>query len=151
MIIELRNIDDNNRTECEHLSVSDAQKIYIANNADSLTAAKDNAEIARPFAIYADDRMVGLTMFAFDENNDDPEDKYWLWRFMIDKEEQCKGYGRAALIRIINYFREHGADIITLSTKETNTDALKLYHDFGFSENGKKNDDEIVLKLNLIR
>ena len=149
MIIELRNIDEKNRSQCEHLSVSDAQKEYIADNTDSLAAAQANAGIARPFAIYADGRPVGFTMFAFDENNDDPEDKYWLWRFMIDKEEQGRGCGRAALAEIIGYFGKHGADIITLSTKETNTGALKLYHDFGFSENGERNGDEIVLKLDL--
>ena len=149
MTIELRDIDDNNRAACEQLSVRSDQEQYIASNAKSLAVAKDNADVARPFAVYADDRMVGFTMFAFDENNDDPEDKYWLWRFMIDKKEQCKGYGRAALSEIIKYFREHNADIITLSTKETNTGALKLYHQFGFSENGRMNGDEIVLKLYL--
>jgi len=149
MIIELRAIDKDNRTECERLSVTSEQKQYIASNAASLIAAKNNAEVARPFAVYADGRMVGFAMFAFDENNDDPEDKYWLWRFMIDEKEQGKGYGKAALAETVKYFREHNADIITLSTKETNTKALGLYHRFGFSENGQRNDDEIVLKLYL--
>ena len=149
MIIELRGIDNNNRAECEQLSVRSEQKQYIASNADSLVAADNNTEVARPFAIYSDGRMVGFTMFAFDENNDDPDDKYWLWRFMIDKKEQGKGYGKAALAEIIKYFREHNADIITLSTKETNTRTLGLYHQFGFSENGHRNGDEIVLKLYL--
>ena len=91
MMVELRPIDDYSRAACEHLSVKDDQKQYIASNADSLITAKENAEIARPFAIFVDDRVVGFTMFAFDENNEDPEDKYWLWRFMIDEKEQGKG------------------------------------------------------------
>lgn len=33
--------------------------------------------------------------------NDDPCDKYWLWRFMIDESLQGKGYGSAALKEII--------------------------------------------------
>ena len=147
MIIELRGIDNENRTECERLTVRKEQKQYIASNADSLIAAKNSAEVARPFAVYADGRMVGFTMFAFDENNDDPEDRYWLWRFMIDEKEQGKGYGKGALAEIIKYFREHNADIITLSTKEDNSRALGLYYQFGFSANGQMNDDEIVLKL----
>lgn len=149
MKIELREIDSNNRTECERLSVSSEQEQYIASNTGSLDAAGNSPGIARPFAVYADGRMVGFTMFAFDENNDDPEDKYWLWRFMIDEREQGKGYGRAALAEIIRYFRKHGADIITLSTKKNNKRALDLYHRFGFSENGQMNDDEAVLKLYL--
>lgn len=89
-------------------------------------------------------------MFAWDETNEDPEDKYWLWRFMIDQSWQGKGYGHAALKEIIRYFKDNGADIITLSTKPGNTAALSLYHQFGFQENGEMNDDEIVLKLYLL-
>ena len=149
MIVELRPIDDYNRAACEHLSVRDDQKQYIASNTDSLIEAKENMEVARPFAIFADDRIVGFAMFAFDEKNEDPEDRYWLWRFMIDEKEQGKGYGSSALAEIIKYFQDHHADIITLSTKESNIGALRLYHQFGFSENGQMNDDEIVLKLRL--
>lgn len=65
--------------------------------------------------IYADDRMIAFTMFARDEDNEDLEDKYWLWRFMIDKSLQGKGYGHLALkeiIKIISFlhyfiFREY--------------------------------------------
>jgi len=149
MAAELRQINDDNKAACELLSVRDDQKQYIASNADSLTDARENAEVARPFAIFADGRMVGFTMFAFDEKNEDAEDRYWLWRFMIDEKEQGKGYGKSALAEIIRYFQAHHADIITLSTKESNTAALHLYHQFGFAENGQMNDDEIVLKLRL--
>lgn len=94
MKIELREITEENKEECFSLKVSPAQSEYIASNEASLKEAEENAEVARSFAIYADNRMVGFTMFAFDENNEDPDDKYWLWRFMIDKALQGKGYGR---------------------------------------------------------
>lgn len=149
MKITLRKIDEHNRSECESLQVLREQSQYIASNADSLREAEENEEVARPFAIACDDRMVGFTMFAFDENNEDPADRYWLWRFMIDAPLQGKGYGSAALKEIIRYFKEQGADQITLSTKESNTKALSLYHRYGFKENGDRNDEEIVLKLQL--
>ncbi len=113
--------------------------------ADSLKEAEGIPEIARPFAVYADGQMVGFTMFAFDEINDDP-DRYRLWRLMIGGSFQGKGYGSAALEAIIEYFRVNGADEITFSTKESNTSALGLYHKFGFKENGEMNGGEIVLK-----
>ncbi len=147
MKIELRKIDGSNRAEIVSLTVSEGQREYIASNESSLAEAETLPEIARPFGVYADGKAVGFAMFAFDENNDDPHDKYWLWRFMIDKSLQGKGYGGAALKEIINYFRENGAEEITLSTKESNTAALGLYRKFGFKENGDMNDDEIVLKL----
>ncbi len=54
-----------------------------------------------------------------------------------------------ALENIIDYFKDHGADHILLSTKESNTVALSLYHKYQFVETGEMNDDEIVLRLNL--
>lgn len=147
MKIELRKIDNSNRVEIVSLTVSEGQREYIASNEESLAEAETLPEIARPFGIYADGKAVGFAMFAFDENNDNPHDKYWLWRFMIDKSLQGNGYGGAALKEIINYFRDSGAEEITLSTKESNVAALGLYRKFGFKENGEMNDGEIVLKL----
>ena len=151
MKIELRNIDDTNKNDVELLKVSDDQKQYIASNAKSLEAAAEEEykHIARPFAIYADGKIVGFTMFAFELDSADPNDRYWLWRFMIDQKLQGKGYGFAALDEIIQYFKNNGADHILLSTKETNVAALSLYHKFQFKETGEMNDQEIILRLNL--
>ena len=149
MQAELRKIDNSNIEECIALSVTEEQAQYIAPNQDSLKDANDNPAVARPFAIYIDDRMVGFAMFAFDEDYEDPNDRYWLWRFMIDKDLQGRGYGRAALKSIIDYFKEQGVGYIKLSTKESNSTAISLYHKFGFIENGEMNDEEVVLQLNL--
>ncbi|MDE5589788.1 MAG: GNAT family N-acetyltransferase [Acetatifactor sp.] len=149
MKVELRNIDAGNIEECEALQVAEEQAQYIASNIDSLKEADANSNVARPFAVYIDDKMVGFTMFAFDEDYEDPNDRYWLWRFMIDRNLQGKGYGTLALREIISYFKENGAHNIKLSTKESNVTALSLYHNFGFQENGEMNDGEIVLNLNL--
>ena len=148
-MIELRKIDDSCINDVIALEVREDQKQYIDPNKASLAAAEENSEVARPFAIYADGTPVGFTMFAFDEEYEDPNDRYWLWRFMIDKELQGRGYGTAALKEIIEYFRSHGTGNIRLSTKETNTTALSLYHKFGFRETGEMNDEEIVLQLDL--
>ncbi len=84
MKITLKEITEQNKQECFALKVSPEQSEYIASNKDSLKEAQENANIVQSFAIYADDKMIGFTMFAWDEENEDPEDKYWLWRFMID-------------------------------------------------------------------
>ena len=149
MNLELRAIDDTNRTAVALLEVTDSQKQYIASNRSSLeTAAKEEySAIARPFAIYADGKIVGFTMFAFDLTSSDPNDRYWLWRFMIDKNSQGHGYGSYALETIIDYFKSHGADHILLSTKESHVLALSLYHKYRFAETGEMNEEEIILRL----
>ncbi len=149
MKIELTGLTEDNLKQCFELEVADDQKQYIASNEASWKTAKENGNIARPFAVYCDGKMVGFTMFAFDEDYEDPDDRYWLWRFMIDKDLQGKGYGTAALQVIIQYFRDHGANNIRLSTKETNTNALSMYRKAGFYDTGELNDEEIVLQLDL--
>lgn len=149
MKVELRSINQDNFEQCIALKVAEEQAQYIVSNEISLKDAEEDQDVARPFAIYADDKMVGFAMFAFDVDYEDPNDRYWLWRFMIDKDMQGRGYGSAALKIIIEYFREQGANNIKLSTKASNTNALSLYHKFGFRENGEINDGEDVLVLNL--
>ena len=152
MKITLRPIDETNREAVVNLSVRKDQP-FIANNQRSLEQAEETEDelpgVARPFAVYAEERPVGFAMFAFDEDCEDPDSRYWLWRFMIDQNEQGKGYGQAALAEIIRYFRENGADMILLSTKAENEAGLHLYHKFGFQETGGMNNDEIVLRLML--
>lgn len=149
MLIELRPIDGTNKAAVERLTVADDQLQYIAPNAASLKTAEKEAAIARPFAICLDGQPVGFAMFAFDEAYEDPDDRYWLWRFMIDKTKQGRGCGSAAMEKIIEYFRANGTGYIKLSTKPTNTAALSLYRSFGFRENGEMNGEEIVLCLKI--
>ena len=149
MRIELTALSEDNMKQCFNLKVASDQRQYIASNEDSWKAAKDNEKVARPFAIYCEDKMVGFAMFAFDEDYEDPDDRYWLWRFMIDESFQGKGYGTAALQAIIRYFKDHGANNIRLSTKETNTCALSMYRKAGFHDTGEMNDEEIVLQMDL--
>ena len=148
MKIELRPIDETNREDCIRLKVSDSQAAYIDTNEKSLEAAAENAEVARPFVIYADGVAVGFTMFAFEPDYEDPNDRYWLWRFMIDEECQGQGLGREALKQIITYFKENGATNMRLSTKESNVNAIHLYESYGFRRTGEMNDEETVFELN---
>jgi len=149
MKIELIELSEDNMQQCFELKVAENQMQYIASNEESWRTAKENGKVARPFVIYYDGKMVGFTMFAFDEDYEDPNDRYWLWRLMIDEGSQRKGCGTAALQEIIRYFTEHGANNIRLSTKETNTNALSMYRKAGFRDTGEMNNEEIVLQLDL--
>ena len=148
MKIELRPVDDGNREAVLALSVREDQPFVAPNNVSLRQAEETNAEepgVARPFAIYADGRPVGFTMFAFAPEAEDPEDRYWLWRFMIDKNEQGKGCGQAALAEIIRYFKKNGADRLYLSTEPENEPGLHVYRKFGFHETGIISDGEAVM------
>ena len=148
MNIHLIPVSDENREAVLSLSAREDQP-FCAPNDYSLQQAEECQDVARPFAIFAEDKLVGFCMFAFDSEAEDEEDRYWLWRFMIDQNEQGKGYGQAALAEIIRYFKENGADRIFLSTEPENECGVHIYHKAGFVETGDMDDGEAVMKLML--
>lgn len=147
MNVELRPVDDRNREACLSLKVKPEQEEFVAPNEKSLREASEKPAIARPFAIYAGEELVGFTMFAFDDFEDEDGHYHWLWRFMIDADHQGKGYGKAAMKEIITYFKVNGAETVALSTQAHNSSAITLYESFGFRRNGQVNDGETVFIL----
>ena len=148
MIIKLEPINDNNRDAVLALSVREDQPFVAPNDYSLREAAEANAKApgtARPFAIYAGEKIVGFCMLALDPEDENPVDRYCLWRLMIDKNEQGKGYGQAALHEIIKYFKENDVDMIYLSTAPENEVGLHVYHKAGFRETGIIDGDEAVL------
>ena len=150
MIIKLEPVNDNNREAVLALSVREDQP-FVASNKTSLRQADEtNAEypgVARPFGIYADNRLVGFCMLAVNLEEEDEDDRCYLWRFMIDQNEQGKGYGQAALKEIIRYFRDLGGERVLLSTEPENERGLHVYHKAGFLDTGCIDDGEAVLRL----
>jgi len=148
MNITLRPIDDSNREAVLALTVREDQPFVAPNDVSLRQAAETEAEapgVARPFAIYADEELVGFCMFAFNPEDEDEEDRYYLWRFMIDQRFQGKGYGQAALDAIIRYFKDNGADRLYLSTEPENERGLHVYHKAGFRETGVIDDGEAIM------
>ena len=148
MEIKLLPVNEDNKDAVLALSVREDQPFVAPNDVSLRQAEEANAEhrgVARPFGIYAGDKLVGFCMFVFDPEEEDEDDRYWIWRFMIDKNEQDKGYGQAALQKIIQYFKENGADRLFLSTEPENERGLHIYHKAGFRETGIIDDDEAVL------
>ena len=134
--------------------VSAAWRLFYEQGYDNTTVddiVEESGTSKGSFYHYFDgkDALLSSLSILFDEKYEDSNDRYWLWRFMIDENLQGNGYGTAALQVIIKYFREHGANNIRLSTKETNTTALSMYRKAGFRDTGEMNDEEIVLQLNL--
>jgi diamine N-acetyltransferase len=132
------------RTIC-NLTVSEAQKGFVAPNAVSIAQAYFS-KAAWFRAIYADETPVGFVMLAENPKHG----QYYLWRFMIDAKYQGKGYGRKALELIIKRAeRDPKAKALYLSTVRANGSADEFYEKFGFEFTGKIEGNEHVMKLNL--
>jgi diamine N-acetyltransferase len=122
-MISLRPVDTTNYRECIELSVAPEQQGFVASNLQSLADAYVWREAAEPFAVYADDELVGFALlfpFAGDVDDDaipEPgtERGMILVRLMIDARFQGRGHGRDGLEAIIELVRDRGLLAVRLS------------------------------------
>lgn len=142
-MITLKEIDRNNFFDVIKLKVAEEQSDFVASNMFSLAQAKAFPECVC-LAIYHDDVLVGFTMYCIDE-----EDKeYWIYRLMIDSKHQSKGYGKAAMEKLIEKIKEDIQHrVIYISFEPVNVWAKQLYEKLGFAEDGRVIDGEVVYKL----
>ena len=62
-----------------------------------------------------------------------PNKDTWIDRIMIDEKYQGKGYGKIAMMKLINIVsKEYGVNVIYLSVTEENRTAYNLYESIGF-------------------
>lgn len=137
-MVELREITKNNLEGILNLKVSKTQEEFVSSTAHSLAQAWVCRETAFPFAIYADNTLVGFIMLGYYESRN----QYTLWKFLIDKQHQNKGYGREALKQGIAYLREKfDAKEIYTGVALKNEKAKHLYLSVGFKETGSVEDN----------
>ena len=132
-MIRLEEITRENIDEVLALKVDESQKSFVSTNGDSLAQAYVYPETAFPFAVYEDSTMVGFIMMGYYE----VKEYYTLWKFMIDRRYQNKGYGRQALRLGIQYLQNR-FDVSEIYTGVVpgNSVAKKLYESVGFVDTG---------------
>ncbi|MEM7593424.1 MAG: GNAT family N-acetyltransferase [Cyanobacteria bacterium P01_A01_bin.83] len=141
--VTLREItSDSVRTIC-NLSVGDEQQKFVAPNAMSIAQAYFS-EDAWFRAIYADTTPIGFVMLE-----DKPESaKYYLWRFMIDARYQGMGFGRRALLLVIDRIktRPNATELLT-SIVQAEGSPQGFYEKLGFKLTGEYEEEEAIMRL----
>jgi len=159
-MVELREITYENMNECFKLKVSKEQENFVASNvytlAECFVEEREDGTPFTPYAIYADDIMVGFVVYCFYEKSSLFEDNcYHFWRIMFDTKYQGKGYGKqtvAKVIEEIKTFPNGKAEAIYMSYEPENTVSKNLFHSFGFIDTDKKfadDDNEIIARLSI--
>jgi len=160
-MLRLEKITSNNVWDIINLSVNENQKSFVSRIDRSIIEAYTTITAngyAFPFGIYDDDTPVGFLMIGYgtDDYWEDPpaiaHDNYNLWRLMIDKDHQGKGYGREAVRLALEFIRTlpcGKAEYCWLSYEPENAAAKKLYNSFGFEETGDYDCGEAIAVLKL--
>jgi predicted acetyltransferase/ribosomal protein S18 acetylase RimI-like enzyme len=123
-----------------------AQKYMVAPNSVSL-AQVHYYQKGYSRAIYADETPVGFIMWHAGAEPDFDFPGYFLWRFMIARPYQGSGYGKKALLLLIEQSKAQGAAELYVSCGVGPGSPEGFYRKLGFKPTGKKYDDEIELKL----
>ena len=148
-MINLKEITSKNLKSIIDLNVKDDQKDYVASN--SVSIAQGHYSNSAWFkGIFNDNRPVGFVMLDLIEE----ENKCFLWRFMIDRKYQGKGFGKIALTQVVNFVRSLNLyTYIATSYVPAENSAGGFYKNFGFIESdeitkefGIEDSDEIGMK-----
>jgi diamine N-acetyltransferase len=106
--------------------------------------------------VYDGDELVGFTMISdnIPQSTLDADPTlagpYFLWRLLIDRRHQRRGYGTATLDAVVDYVRgrPNGEALITSAGQGEGT-PQPFYERYGFVPTGEVMEDEVVLRLDL--
>ena len=155
MTITLAQVNGDNWEIALQLSVHPEQLRFVAEYAPIAAIGLAKAyvrpyeKIWFPYAIYADDQLVGFLELAY---NPDSAHQYWLFHFFIDQSQQGKGYGKQALEVLISFVQENYplCRELKLSVNPENLVAQQLYSRRGFEPTGEAFDNgELVYALRI--
>jgi diamine N-acetyltransferase len=126
-------------------TLTEPKKDHVAPNDFSLAQAHFNPH-AWFRAIYAGKAPVGFVMMV----DNDQEQEYFVWRFMIAGPYHGRGYGRQAIERLVEYVRTRpGARELLVSCTQGDGSPEGFYVKCGFEPTGDKMGNEVVLRLTL--
>ena len=130
------------------LKLAPEQKDLVASNLYSIAQSKFDPN-ARPRTIHAGKELVGFLMYDVWETKEKTREAS-IYRFMIDRKHQGKGYGRAALAKVLDEIRAT-PDVkkVSIGYMPKNAVAKSFYASFGFVEVGTDDDGEIEAELTL--
>jgi len=133
-MITIEKVTKENIRACAKLEPAEDQKQYISTNLGTIAWAYVDPSFT-PYAICDGDTVVGLCAVEYIPDNE-PYDRHWVPRFMIGASFQGKGYGKKAMMKIIEMIQNQHPDCerVRLSVIPENNGAVEFYKKIGFVE-----------------
>ena len=146
--IRLGEITQENWLEAARLELGEGQSDFVARPVGILARGYIYRDCrARVWTVEEDGRVVGLAMVR--EFDDEPLG-YELQQLLIDRREQNRGIGSAALTLILDRLRAEGRwPTVEVCVKKADAPALRIYEKAGFTDTGYV-DQDVSDALNLV-
>lgn len=146
--VRLKDITADNWEAVADLELDVSQEDLVASNLYSIAESHYDPD-ARPRAVYAGKRVVGFLMYDVQPARGKKLEAS-IYRFMIDRRHQGKGYGRVALGKALDEIRSiRRVKKVSIRYMPENPVAGPFYGSFGFKEVGKDRDGEVIAELKL--
>jgi diamine N-acetyltransferase len=148
-MMELRRATPDDRAALESLSVAPEQEDFVGTVAGAYLEAEEEPDgRGIQFGLYDGDTLVGFVMLSDDVGNPSYV-AHFLWKLLIDRRYQRRGYGTAAIGLVADYFRERGVDTMWTSASEGPGSPIPFYEACGFERQGRTSWGEVMLRLDL--
>lgn len=149
-IPELREVSADNLEELVALNatLTASQQNCVASNLKSVAQGSLN-DSSWYRAVYLDGKAIGFIMLELytDELPLDDQPALYLWRFMIGRDWQGKGYGRQILDQVLGHFGRQGVKTMYTSCVLGEADSpYRFYLRYGFTDTGKAIEGEQILR-----
>lgn len=127
-------VDEQNFEKVIQLEVNEAQSKFVAPNVRSLADCylyRNNNDVF-PYAIQDKGQVVGFLLLDFDEENKE----IMIWRMMIDKQFQNKGYGRRTVEKVIELAKKKKEYVVLVADYVKGNEVMGLLlRTMGFVDN----------------
>lgn len=141
--VTLREVDSGNWRAVADVAPRDDQRGYVAALGARYLLLAMYEDEWHSCGVYADEVVVGHLMWGFDAQ----DGSHWLGGLVVDRTEQGRGLGRAAVRTVMAWLAaQPQCRVIRLSYHPGNTVAGDLYRSLGFAPTGLVEDGEIVVE-----
>ncbi|HEX7661671.1 MAG TPA: GNAT family N-acetyltransferase [Pseudonocardiaceae bacterium] len=146
-VLCLKTVTMANVREACRLWVRPDQEKYVAPVAVSLAEAYTQPTVAWPRLVYAGDRPVAFVMGGFDP--DGPRDFFraGICRLNVAAEHQGRGYGRFAVLGVMDEARRRGYGRVTVLWMPGRDGPEGFYLRLGFRPTGQRFHGQVVAAL----
>jgi diamine N-acetyltransferase len=154
--VTLREFTDVNREAVLALRVAPEQERFVGGSVQNALADAAEYPQAKPWyrVIYAGDEPIGFVMISWNCEPQPPEiiGPWFLWKLLIDKRYQGRGYGSEVVRQMAELVRAAGAtELFTSVVLGEGGGPAGFYERIGFVPTGDLDvNNEVIVRLALV-